>query len=368
MNKTALALLLLTSTLLAMNATLQVSVQGNKIYLNKLVATKEYTGKLASNVIKSHLSLITSMKQEGNIVIETFKSDGSSELKSSLIKRGRMQLDFAMSSNATSADLKLRVRGNVLVSLIYIRNSDLLILISINKNAKEGTVKINGFVSLATPVTTVKNLLKLQVPKIKENLKKNGVNVIKFDYKVTGKRLPPISKVELDIILKMKKKDLENILSKFGLDYLLNYAEINDNVTRTITGSGTVNARVRTVTKNEIPIFFTLMNFQGKATGKYLNTTVTQEIKNRIKLLSEILNISNIANYIGNVKSASSKFSLQYSKGKTSAVVTFNGVYLLNTKTVWNALYELSKKEGIKILVVCGKNVFTLKSPSVPCK
>ena len=367
---TVLAILLIVTTTLALNATIKLKVDNAKVYLLELTARKSYitNSKLAENVIESNLMLESQISQKDGYVSESFSSSGKSEMKSSLLKRSNVNLDFSLLSNETSANIDLRLRGSLLVSLIYIRNSDLLISVSINKNKKEGELTLKGFVSLTTPVTTIKNLLKLQVPRIRSSFEKSGIKVVKLEYKVTGRKIPPMSTVKLNIVLLIKKSDLESLLDKFGLGYLTSYLNITDNVTRTVTGHGYLRSTVKTIKVNGLPEFHTIISFKASAKGKYYNTTVVNELKNRLSILNKLLNLTNVSNYLGGISKSSMMLNLAYAKGKSSVDAKFNNLYFMNNKGFWQTIYEIAKKEGIRVLVLCNGQTMILNSPTPPCK
>ncbi|UXD22900.1 hypothetical protein IPA_09420 [Ignicoccus pacificus DSM 13166] len=371
MNKRVLVgLLLISMTIFAANATVYLKVVNNKVELCKMEVKGTYSGTtINKNVLKSSLKLNSIITEGNGVVKEKISTSGSSELKASLLKRGSLKLNFSLRSNATAADLGIRIRGSVLVSLIYVRNSDLKINIILNKNSEKGLVKITGFVGLTTPVTVVKNLLKVQVPKIKKQMEEHGVKIIKFDYKVTGKKVPPMTRVDVDIEVEVSKDSLKSALDNFGLGYLTGYLEVKDNITRIITGNATALARVKSITVNDIPEFFTTVTFKAEALGKYYNTTVVHELRNRLKFFNKILNITSISDYLLSTTKASSSVTANYEKGKASAIAQFQGVYFKDSPAFWKSVFDIAKKENVKVLVTCPSgSTKTLTAPTNPCK
>ena len=364
----SLAAMLLVLPLAFAAVTVTLSVQDGKLALKSVTweaARSQLAKNYGENIVKGKLVLgdVLETSQEGSVV-EKFNTTSSVLLKNSIIKRGQAKVIFTMVSNSKVAEISARVKGSALIALFYVRNMDINLVASINKVEESGNLTISGFVELPAPQITVKNLLKVMIPKLKKQISNMGLELVSIDYEVSGRRLPPISKATFKVIVKGTKNKILEALNGLGVptSNLIQFINLNDTATRKVDGEADLNANLKRVNGQLLTSF----SVKAKAVGSYLNTTAYLEVRNRLKPVLEKLNATQLLDYL--VKT--DRFSVVMSISVDNKVVskaTFSGIYLKNVKGLWELLKKLESENGIVFKVLCNGKAMTLAEAENAC-
>ncbi len=375
--RVGLALLLMLSSIslaqtIQPSSTIYLKVTDHTISLKKVIIKASIENvKGLENILYSRGNVSSVLVESPCCIKENVTITSQLGTKSLIIKRGKLDVNFAFISNKTSIDGSIRLKGSVVASLIFIRDSDIKVRIHINKEKHESLLKLSGFIVLTSPIQFTKNMLRIQVPRIKKFLVDNGVQVVQFKYNVNGRALPPLSKVEFDIVLRTNKSTLKSLLDTLNLGNVFKeLINTNDNVQRVVTGEAKLDAQLKVSKSKEGNIMY-YVNLGTTATmqGKYYNTTLANELSNRVSLIMKALNISSLSKYlIQTVKEVKVYAQFDYENNKGLTTIEFTNLRLANEPQVWKELYKLTKNnENVKIVVYCNGKTVELKSPTNPC-
>ncbi len=362
--RNAVVLLLLVPVLFA-SATITFTVNDGKVYLTSAKAVNTISNeKIANNLLKADLTISTNVENTKNGVSEDMSLSSSALVKNSLIKRGWMDVTFNILSNKNSIDVNARMKGSALVALFFVRDMDVTAKTHIDKQKGTGEATVSGYVIFPAPQVTVKNLLKVMIPKLKKAVSEAGLKLVELKYEVSGKKVPPLSKVTFEIVVSGSKDKILKSLNVLGIPMtnITKILSLNDTVTRKVDGS----AKVKVSLKRVGNVIASLFNVEARAHGTYLNTTVTNEIKKRLKVVLEYANAEEALKYLLPTDKASMKLEAKYQGSKYEVDATFNGVAFKNAKGFWEALKKIEEK-GAKVMVVCNGKTLPLEEALSTC-
>ena len=212
---------------------------------------------------------------------------------------------------------------------------------------------MKGYVVLPAPKKTVENLLKVYTKNIKNYLEKYGVKVSIY-YSVKGKLVPPITKVDIDIKVSGNKNNVLKIANSLGIkNYInvFNITEYGNKAIRKVKGSFTATAKL-TRFEGRLTTFITL---HGSLHGDYYNTTVNNEISQRIKLLTHIIGTTPISQYLIPTNKVITNVMNTVSGKKVELVISAKGILFKNSKGFWNTIEDLLKGGKISEVICNGK-------------
>ncbi|ALU12781.1 hypothetical protein EYM_07475 [Ignicoccus islandicus DSM 13165] len=373
--KIALFLSILVATAFAVNKpaiTIHASVGDHVIVINGIdISSKIENVQGIENIIYSKGSLESELKDASCCIRENITASSHIESTSLLIKRGKLHVDISFKSNRTEIDGAIRVKGSVVASLIFIRDSDIKVNVHVDKTNKNAYAHIDGFIALTSPPQITKNILKVQVPKIKKYLSDHGIDVIKFEYEVVSNKVPPSSIVKLNIELHTSKSKLESVLNELNIGDIISKVTLpDDKARRTLTGTADLKAQLKMSREpNSSVKYYVIMESSAKVYGKYYNTTLADELNNRVSLVMEALNISTLTKYIiSDVKEVKVYTNFEYKDKRSSTTIRFENLKLIDNNEVWKELYNISKEHSnVVIEVQCHDKIVTLNAPSNPC-
>ena len=324
------------------------------VELNKIIIIgKMNKNKALGNVIKATNIINSTLYQAQCCVKENIILKGSSYVTNSLIKKGDIKGTISILSSKDKSEATVRVKGSLIVAFFFIRDSNIVIRLITNNVEKRGQLEIKGYVVLPAPKRTVQNLLKVYTKDIKNYLQKYGVKVT-INYSVKGKMIPPISRVDIDVKISGSKNNVLKIANSLGLkNYInvINITKIKPSVIRKVIGSFRANAK--------------LMNFEGKLTtyitlqgtlhGNYYNTTVPNEVAQRIKLLTKVIGTNTFSQYLIPSNRVSTNILNTIASNKVKVIITAKGIYFKNTTGFWKSIEDLLKSGKISEVVCNGK-------------
>jgi len=356
----SLAALLLVLPLAFAAVTVTLSVQDGKVALKSVtweVARNQLAKNYGENIVKGKLILSDVLEtSQGGSVTEKINTTSSALLKSSIVKRGQAKVIFTMLSNSKVAEISARVKGSALIALFYVRNMDINVVASIDKAKEAGNLTVNGFVELPAPQITVKNLLKVMIPKLKKQISSMGLELVSINYEISGRKLPPISKVTFKVVIKGSKNKILESLNSLGIptSNLIRFINLNDTATRKVDGEADLTANLKRVNNQLLTSF----SVKAKAVGSYVNTTAYLEVKNRLMPILEKLNAVQLLDYLMKTDHFSAVMSVGIDN-KVSSKATFSGIYFKNEKGFWDLLKNLEKENNIVFKVLCNGKVLT---------
>ena len=363
----SLAVLLIVLPLVFASVTVTLSVHDGKVSLQKIQAEasrSQLSSNYNKNVVKGTLTLSDKVYTEQNAVNEEFSTSSNVLLKNSMIKRGQAKITFTIISNPKEIDISARLKGSALIALFYVRNMDVKVSAYINKAEGTGNVTVSGFVEMPAPQVTVKNLLKVMIPKLKKQVSEAGLELVKLDYKVSGRKMPPISKVEFELVVKGSKSKILNSLGNFGIptSSITQFVNLNDTATRKIDGEADLSASLKRVNKH----LYTSFSIKAKANGNYINTTAYNEIKMRLKPILKSLNATQMIDYLEKTDKFSMALTITTDE-KVNTKATFNGIYFKNVKGFWELVMKLEKEKNINFQVLCNGKIVTPSQALTSC-
>lgn len=358
MRKVALALLLATLALAKPTVIVYFTTNKTTVALTKIIVkgTIEEGGSFGK-VLKATNIINSTLYNAQCCVKEDIAVKGNSYIVNSLIKKGNLKGTISILSNKSVNEVTLRVKGSLIVAFFFVRDSDITVKLMTDNAKKEGTLEVKGYVVLPAPKKTVENLLKVYTKNIKNYLEKYGVKVSIY-YNVKGKMVPPITKVDIDIKVSGNKDNVLKIANSLGIkNYInvFNITEYNTNAIRKVKGSFSATAKL-TRFEGRLTTFITL---HGTLHGNYYNTTVSNEISQRIKLLTHIIGTTPISQYLIPTNKVTTNIMSDVTGKKVELVVSAKGILFKNTKGFWNVIEDLLKSGKISEVICNGKVVST---------
>ncbi|NPA85119.1 MAG: hypothetical protein GXO07_03835 [Crenarchaeota archaeon] len=357
--KSSVAVLLMSSLALA-SALVTLILQGDRVVLKEVVVngTEVPLSGLGVNVANGSLALEDKLMAEEGRVKELFKASSELLLKNSLIKRGQAKVVFSILNDPKVAELSARVRGSALIALFFVRNMDVVVKSYINKEEGYGNLTLSGFVELPAPKVTVQNLLKATIPKIEKQIEEMGLELVKLEYEVSGRKMPPVSKVTFEATVRGTKEKILNYVNGLGFapSNMLNLFNLTDNVVRKIDGEALLTAKLKKI-DNELMTLFTL---KVSATGIYTNTTTYEEIKRRTEVLLRPLNATDLAQYLLPSDEFMMKLTLVASD-RVRMNATLQGIAFKNVPEFWTLLKKIGESGNIHFKILCDGKVVALE-------
>ena len=355
-----LAVIILSLALLA-KPTITVYLKANpaNVTLNKIViVTNTVKSVTPLGTVKSAITTLNSTLYKAECCVEEkITVRGESYMTKSLIKKSNLKGTLSVLSEKNVTKLNLRVKGSLIVAFFFVRDSDIAVKLTINNKKGEGLMQVKGYVILPAPKKTVENLVKVYVNNIKSHLESYGVKV-NIAYKISGKMLPPLSRIDLNVTIKGNKENVMKLAESLGLKNYLglnNIGNITSIGTRRISGTFTVKS---TLVKYRGTLA-TRSTLSASVTGKYYNVTVTDEIKERLKVLLSAVGVKELTNYLLPTSKVEISAFNSVKDNHAKIVIHIKGLMFKNTKGFWNALEKLVESGKVsKIVVNCnGKEI-----------
>jgi len=366
--RSAVALLALSAMALAA-ATITLTVNDGKVALSKIVVEAErekFPFQYGESLVSSQLVAVDKLWGEGSSVKESFSTNSALTLSSSPLKKGRAEITLSITSDPTTVSLHSRIKGSVLVLFFYIRNMDIVLNSVINKQDNSGNLTIDGFAELPSPKVTVEKMLNTMIPKIKAGIEDLGLKVVELKYEVTGKSLPPTSKVKMYVILKGERDKIVESLNSLGIptSELLNLINMNDTVVRKVNAQANLELSLKRSGKE----LFTEIRAKVRGEGVYLNDTVRYELRSRLEPVLKALNVTELEGYLLPTNNVTSSLTVNVTGNKVKANFVFTNVYFNNTEELWKTLKRIEDELGVNFEVLCSGKVYDIERAASSCK
>ena len=364
--RSSLALLIMTAIVAAATTvTLKVTDHGVELVKVQIHSNNVAIEQYQRGVVEAKSVLTDKLSEAQGLVTENITSNVVATLSSSPIKRGHAVATLLMLSNPKKLDISVRLKGSLLVLLFYIRDADILIRSEINKTSGVGTLNLKGFVSLPAPKITVERFLNNMVPRIKDEIKKLGLEILELKYEVRGKKLPPTSEINFEVKLRGSKENVLKALNSLGISLsdVLSVVNLNDTVTRKISGNLTLDASLERKGIN----FYTIAKAKIAANGVYPNDTIKYEVEARLEPILKALNVTELKKFLEVKSPVTSAVTAEVKKGEVIITSTFKNVYFKNTKEFWNTLLKLENSGNVTFKVICKGETLPLKKAMAEC-